>query len=57
MIISTCSPVVTTWASRAGQEHLALNIHHWLPQDVAKGIGGLLGVSTSQASSNRNVRR
>ncbi len=33
------------------------HVDHWLPQDVAKGIGGLLGVSTSQASSNRNVRR
>jgi len=32
-------------------------VDHWLPQDVAKGIGGLLGVPASQASSNRNSHK
>lgn len=32
-------------------------VDHWLSQDVAKGIGGLLGISASQASSNRNAHK
>jgi hypothetical protein len=32
-------------------------IDHWLPQDVAKGIGGLLGIPASQASSKQNSNK
>ena len=32
-------------------------VDHWLPQDVAKGIGGLLGIPASQASSKRNSHK
>ncbi len=50
-----------SYAQKYAQQMLGLqgryHVDHWLPQDVAKGIGGLLGVSASQASSNRNVRR
>ncbi len=44
MFISTCSPAVTTKASIRDRGHLTLHIHHWLPLDVANGIGSLLGV-------------
>lgn len=33
------------------------HIDHWLTQDVAKGIGGLLGIPASQASSTRNSHK
>jgi hypothetical protein len=32
-------------------------VDHWLPPDVAKAIGGLLGIQGSQMSSNRHSHK
>jgi hypothetical protein len=32
-------------------------VDHWLPPDVAKGVGGLLGIQASQVSSSRDSHK
>jgi hypothetical protein len=45
------------YARRVLEPQGRYHVDHWLTQDVAKGIGGLLGVPASQASSNRNSHK